>query len=126
MTACQGTCTSEATSTCQVDCQTTQWERCQTTIRERCTTSCEDKGGAIFCNGQFLNAAKLDDCASELSAKLSIKVDLDIDIDTQIDTNGDGESESVSCSFAPTSSSGAALWGVAGLAALGLMRRRRS
>ena len=111
---------------CQVDCQTNSWESCQTTIRERCTTSCEDKGGAIFCDGQFINASNIDDCAAELSASLSIRLDVNLDIDTHVDTDVDGDTESVSCSFSPNSSSGAAFWLVACLAATALVRRRRS
>ena len=111
---------------CQVDCQTTQWESCQTTIRERCTTSCEDKGGAIFCDGQFLNASNLDDCAAELSAELSVRVNIDVDIDTHVDTNGDGKSENISCAMDPTSSSNAALWLLAGIAGVAGVRRRRN
>jgi MYXO-CTERM domain-containing protein len=107
---------------CQVDCQTTQWESCQTTIRERCTTSCEDKGGAIFCDGQFLNASNLDDCAAELSAELSVRLDIDL----RVDTDGDGDSDNISCAMDPTSSSNAALWLLAGIAGVAVIRRRRA
>ena len=99
---------------------------CQTTIHERCTTSCQDKGGAIFCDGQFINAASLENCAAELSAEISISLNVDIDIDTHVDTDGDGDTESVNCSFSPTSSSGAAFWIVAGLAGVSVLRRRRN
>jgi hypothetical protein len=66
-----------------------QWESCQTTFREECHTDCTDKGGAIFCDGQFLKVSSLDDCAAELSSLLSISLDVSVDVDAQVDAIGD-------------------------------------
>jgi MYXO-CTERM domain-containing protein len=101
-----------------------QWESCQTTIRERCTTSCEDKGGAIFCDGEFLNASNLESCAAELSAELSVTLDIDIDLDGSIDTDGDGDND-VSCAMDPRSSGNGGMWIAAALAGTALLRRRK-
>jgi MYXO-CTERM domain-containing protein len=127
VTACSGTCTSTAETTCQVDCQTIQWESCQTTVREKCHTDCTDKGGAIFCDGQFVNAANLKDCAIDLSAQLSIDIDVSINVDTHVDTNGDGKTEEVGCAVrAPATPGSSVFWAVAGLFGVGLARRRRT
>jgi len=127
VTACDGTCTSTSDTSCQVDCQTVQWESCQTTIHEKCRTDCTDKGGAIFCNGEFLNADNLKDCAAELSAQLSISVDVSASIDTHIDTNGDGHSERASCSMgSPAAPKSNLLWLVPALFGIAAIRRRRA
>jgi hypothetical protein len=124
VTACDGQCTATTNVSCQVECQTMEWESCQTTIRERCTTSCEDKGGAIFCDGEFLNASDLDRCAAELSAEISITLDVNIDIDTSVDTDGDGDTD-VSCAMDPRAPGNAGMWIFAALVGTAAIRRRR-
>jgi MYXO-CTERM domain-containing protein len=123
----------KANNTCQVDCQTNNFESCQTTTTETCQTDCEDHGGAIFCDGQFLNVTNLKDCAAQLASQLSIHVDVDIDVDvdvqTNTDVNDDGKKDSVKCSIAAPGgdASGNVAFGL--LAAVGLgaiIRRRRS
>jgi predicted outer membrane repeat protein len=59
---------------------------------EQCQTSCEDKGGAIFCDGQFVNAADVHDCADEVRLKIKI----DIDIDAALDEAGEDVSNAAS------------------------------
>jgi MYXO-CTERM domain-containing protein len=122
-TACDGTCTSTSVTACQIDCQTTQIESCQTTVVEKCRTDCRDKGGAIFCDGQFLNASNLEDCADELRAEISIDLDIDVDIDTSVDIDNDGDDD-VGCSFAPAGDTSGGLT-VAALAAFAALARRR-
>jgi len=48
------------------------YTKCEQKMVERCDTECKDKGGAIFCDGQFVNAADAHDCADELKAKIKI------------------------------------------------------
>jgi hypothetical protein len=43
---------------------------------EHCQTTCKDKGGAIFCDDQYVNAGNADSCASELNAKVHIDIDI--------------------------------------------------
>jgi hypothetical protein len=131
-TACDGQCTSTSNTKCQVDCQTTQWEQCQTTTREVCTKSCKDKGGAIVCNGEFLNADNLKDCAAELSAKVSIDIDLDVDVNAAVHTvtktaNNAAKStkSTFSCGVSPANAGAGSLWVVAGLGIAAMCRRRR-
>jgi len=70
-------CTAKVNTQCQVDCQEKTYTSCEQKMVEHCETQCMDKGGAIFCDGQFVNAADVHDCADELKAK--VKIDIDID-----------------------------------------------
>lgn len=83
--ACTGSCTAQATTECQLDCQTEVIEECETDMVETCETTCEDKGGAIFCDGQFLNASDIDDCAAELAEKVDIDVHIEASVDADVD-----------------------------------------
>jgi hypothetical protein len=85
--ACNGSCTAQATVDCQLSCQTEVIQECETEMVETCETTCEDKGGAIFCDGQFVNASDIDACASELSAEIEIDLDIEADIDVDIDND---------------------------------------
>jgi MYXO-CTERM domain-containing protein len=125
-------CTEEVTRDCVLDCQTTTFDDCQTTTVDTCTTSCKDKGGAIFCDGQFISAGNLRDCADQLAAEFSFNIDVTIHAsvngDGKVTTTNDDGSKSTKCSFsgAPTRSNGV-LYGA--LAAIGVgvaaTRRRR-
>jgi hypothetical protein len=75
--ACSASCTAKVNTQCQVDCQERTYTQCEQQMVEQCKTSCTDKGGAIFCDGQFVNAANADRCADELYSKLSIQIDLE-------------------------------------------------
>jgi MYXO-CTERM domain-containing protein len=101
-TACSGSCTAKATSMCQIDCQTNVYNDCETEMVKTCETKCEDRGGAIFCDGQFLNSADVDDCAAELVDQLDIKVDLDVKVaaDVDIDTKSDAKGSAAKSSDA--------------------------
>ncbi|HEY2410518.1 MAG TPA: hypothetical protein VGI10_31150 [Polyangiaceae bacterium] len=124
-TACDGTCTATANTDCQISCQSMSFDSCQTTLVQQCQTSCTDQGGAIFCDGQFLNASKLQDCAAELASTVSIHVDLTGSSNVTVATSS-GKS-SVKCSFAPTRQSDSTMLGATALLALALgIRRRRA
>jgi MYXO-CTERM domain-containing protein len=56
---------------------------------EKCETDCKQTGGAIFCDGQFINADNADSCADELEAEVKIEIDIDAAIDTVEDTADD-------------------------------------
>lgn len=92
---------------------------------EQCDTECETTGGAIFCNGQFLNVADIDDCAAELTAEIDIHVDLDIAADVDVDINPpkastpDDDGDTIfNCAFRPIGAAGSTN---AGLPALGFV-----
>jgi hypothetical protein len=91
--ACSGSCTAQATVDCQLSCQTEVYEECETEMVETCETTCEEKGAAIFCDGQYINASDLEACASELSAEIEIDLDIQAAVDIDVDIDGEGETE---------------------------------
>lgn len=90
--ACMASCTAKVNTQCQVDCQEKTYTSCEQKMVERCETQCTDKGGAIFCDGQFVNATDVRDCADELEAKVNI----DIDIDAALEEAGEDVSKAAS------------------------------
>lgn len=89
--ACSASCTAKANTSCQVDCQEKTYVQCENTMVERCNTECKDKGGAIFCDGQFVNASSAKSCADELRAKIKI----DINVETSISAVGDNATATI-------------------------------
>ena len=83
--ACSASCTAKVNTQCQVDCQERTYVQCEQRMVERCETECSQKGGAIFCDGQFVNAANAESCADELR----LEVDIDIDIEAAIGEAGE-------------------------------------
>ncbi|MFT3926685.1 MAG: hypothetical protein QM778_29340 [Myxococcales bacterium] len=88
-TACGGSCTAQANVQCQQDCQTQTYQECETELVTTCNTKCEDDGGAIFCDGQFVNAANAKDCAADLKAKFNFDINVHAAVDTVTDTAHD-------------------------------------
>jgi MYXO-CTERM domain-containing protein len=56
---------------------------------QHCEEECETTGGAIFCDGQFLNYADVRACADQLAAELNIMVDIEVEGDVDTDCDGD-------------------------------------
>jgi MYXO-CTERM domain-containing protein len=56
---------------------------------EQCMTDCEDSGGAIFCDGQFVNADNAQSCADQVEASLSITIDIEGAISAAADAVAD-------------------------------------
>lgn len=81
---CAGSCSAQANVDCQVDCQTRVYARCEGQLVERCESECKTTGGAIFCDGQFLNAGDLQACVDELASEIDIHIELDLDADLDI------------------------------------------
>jgi MYXO-CTERM domain-containing protein len=129
VTACDGSCTSTSDTTCQINCQTNSFQNCETTTVERCHTECTNRGGAIFCDGQFLNASDLESCASDLMDKVSINVDISaaisVAVNAQVGTKTAAAKDKAGCSLgmAPPRNSGA--WATAALLAGAVLLRRR-
>jgi hypothetical protein len=133
-TACNASCTAKANVQCQVDCQERTYTQCEQKMVEHCDTECKDKGGAIFCDGQFVNADNAQSCADELRAKLSI----DIDVKASVNAAGDAASKTANtvskkidkaCAVSDVGSSGShqPLAALSSLTVLGLWfaKRRR-
>jgi len=72
--ACSASCTAKVNTQCQVDCQERTYTQCEQAMVEQCQTECKDAGGAIFCDGQFVNANNTDSCADQLVATLDIDI----------------------------------------------------
>ncbi len=126
-------CNEEVNRDCVLDCQTTNFESCQTTTVNTCNTSCTDKGGAIFCDGQFVDAENLQDCADQLASEFSFNIDVTAHVNVSGDgtvttTNSDGSKTTTKCSYsgAPVSSNGMLIAGLGAVAFAVARRRRRS
>lgn len=130
--ACSASCTAKMNTQCQVDCQEQTYTQCEQSMVEQCKTECMQDGGAIFCDGQFVNASNSQTCADELLAKIEI----DIDIDGAIKTVGDtttgaaecvGDEVDKACSVANPGAGSSAPLALIPLAVVGLWRitRRR-
>jgi hypothetical protein len=90
MNACSGSCTAQATLECQLNCQTDVYTECETETVKTCETKCKEDGGAIFCDGQFVNATNARSCADELKAKLDFDIDVKASVTAVVDTAVDG------------------------------------
>jgi hypothetical protein len=94
--ACSGSCTAEANLECQLNCQTTEvFDECETETIETCTTTCEKEGGAIFCDGQFVNASNARSCAAELKAKFDFNIDVRAEVSGVVDDVEEGTENTV-------------------------------
>jgi MYXO-CTERM domain-containing protein len=129
VTACDGSCTSTSDTTCQINCQTNSFQNCETTTVEQCHTECTNRGGAIFCDGQFLNASDLETCASELVDKISIHVDISaaitVAVNAQVNTTSTAAKNKTGCSLSTAPPRNSGTWAAALLAGAVLLRRRR-
>jgi hypothetical protein len=133
--ACSASCTAKVNTQCQVDCQERTYTQCEQKMVEHCDTECKDKGGAIFCDGQFVNASDVNSCADELRAKLNINIDIQASVtavgdQTKKTANTVDRKISKACSVADVGSSGGQhpLAALGSLSALGLWlaTRRRA
>lgn len=121
-TSCEGTCWAQASSECEITCSAEQYTACKTELVDVCHEECEQSGGAIFCDGQFLAAAELQACADELAAEFSIMID--ISGKASAEAEGEAGCGLVGCSVDPA---GQGLGGLLlALGVVGVARRRRS
>jgi hypothetical protein len=98
---CTATCTVEATTKCDVT--------CSSKLEAGCTAKCDAPDGGLFCDGQFINVSKIEDCNFEIT------VTAHADVSTSCALNQGGSTRD---GFAV-----AAITGL-GLLAAGLRRRR--
>ena len=134
---CTGSCTAQANVQCQIDCQTKVYAQCETETVERCETQCKTTGGAIFCDGQFLNATDINACAEELASSVDIHVDIEVAVEAKVDVSSGKDNDTLddvstkvdkACSVARvgSSDSGRGSLVLFGLFALGAAWRRRT
>ncbi len=112
---CSGSCATAINFDCNLS--------CFAELTGGCDVQCTKPDGAIFCNGQYVNAAELQTCIVALAAE-GIEVDVSARGSVTCDLSGcDGEGSSTGCS---TTAAGG---GSVAFALLGLMffywRRRR-
>jgi hypothetical protein len=122
----ENVCVEEVNRDCVLSCQTDNYESCETETVNTCNTTCKDKGGALFCDGQFIGASNLQDCADQLAAEFSFNINVAVK-DAVDATNDCVDSAGSKCSFSPPTSGGTGALALGALAALGVVigRRRR-
>jgi hypothetical protein len=132
MSVVQNECTEEVNRECVLSCQTDNYTSCETDTVNTCTTSCHDKGGALFCDGQFIDASDIKSCADQLATEFSFNIDLSAMVavsgnGTVTTTNSDGSKTTTKCSFSPPTRDRNGMAALGTLAALGIVvaRRRR-
>jgi hypothetical protein len=72
--SCTGSCAGQANLTCDETCQSTGYASCESMLMGGCQTQCMTLKGALFCDGQFIDASNVDQCMSDLKALLNITV----------------------------------------------------
>ena len=122
-TCCTGSCVTQTNYDCDYD--------CFAKLQGGCEVQCEDPSGAIFCNGQYVDAADVEACINELAEK-GITVNVEARGEVTCDLNGctgDGSASAGICSVSNVGLDGAAAsglsLGVLGIA-IGLGARRRN
>jgi hypothetical protein len=132
MSIVQNECTEEVTRDCVLDCQTMNYTSCETDTVNTCNTTCTDKGGALFCDGQFVDASDIKACADQLHDEFSFTIDLSAMVTVNgngsvTTTNSNGTKSTTKCSFgpAPRDSHGMILGALAALGIVVARRRRR-
>jgi MYXO-CTERM domain-containing protein len=137
MTKCMSVTTSECTEEVNRDtvlsCQTDNFTSCETDTVNTCNTTCMNKGGALFCDGQFIDADDLQACADQLMTEFSFNIDVTAHVavngnGTVTTTNSDGSKTTSKCSFSPPTQgkNGMALGALALLGVVVARRRRRA
>lgn len=69
-TSCQTSCTVERNLECSLDCRA----ECTGDLQGSCETRCDDPQGAIFCDGQFVDADDMQACVDWLASQ-DVEVD---------------------------------------------------
>ena len=118
--SCGGSCNVKADVDCHVS--------CEGTLKGGCETQCKEPKGALFCDGQYVDAANLDDCLAYL-ASINITVDASGSLNCEGgECKATGEA-SAACTTQPVGSAPLDVGAIATMAiGLGLIvsRRRRS
>jgi MYXO-CTERM domain-containing protein len=126
--SCEGSCRAEANIDCQVDCQADGFATCEADLQGGCEVECDTEGGALFCDGQYVDhGGNLDECIDSLRAILDIEVE--VWGEASCEGNSCEAEGGISCSFCkmdPENAGRDAVLGALGVVVLmGLARRRR-
>lgn len=120
---CVGSCNGQLNYQCDFD--------CFANLQGSCSVQCQQPGGAIFCNGQYVNASDVEACIDYLATQ-GISVDVSARGSVECDSTGcsataDGTASASACAVAAPGGTAGLEVGVAaaiGLAAVGAARRR--
>jgi hypothetical protein len=132
--SCSGSCTAEVNASCNIDCQAKGEASCEATVTGGCKAQCTQPKGALFCDGQFVNASNLDDCVSSLVDLLHIQVSGSASSECdggECSAEAQGQA-SASCSAAPNAGSnespigGSTLFAGVGLLGIAVARRKKN
>ncbi len=124
---CSGSCRAEINLDCQLDCQADGFIECSADVQGGCEADCSEAGGALFCDGNYVDAgANLDQCIDAIEGLLDGEVEGSASLqceggECRFDSEG-----ALSCSVGDSSDRapiGIALGLFIGIALLG--RRRR-
>ena len=74
--SCKGSCDVDANLDCEADCQAMGFADCETEVQGGCDVACKSEGGALFCDGQYVDHGDhLQECVDALKAALNIEVE---------------------------------------------------
>lgn len=72
---CSGSCTASANLDCQIDCQADAWVECKADVQGGCEADCSEAGGALFCDGNYVDyGTHLDECIDAIEGLLDGEV----------------------------------------------------
>jgi MYXO-CTERM domain-containing protein len=107
---CTGSCTATANTTCQEQCQESSYAQCRSQLASQCTTQCQESVGAIFCDGNYINASDVEQCIAALNGIITVKLEASGSSScTGNDCTATGTAK-VSCSAAPVGAPSGSLW----------------
>lgn len=72
--SCSGKCEAQINAQCQIDCQAEGYVDCESNLQGGCETACEQPEGALFCNGEWVDASDFDACVAEIESSFNITV----------------------------------------------------
>jgi hypothetical protein len=127
----QNECLEEVNRECVLSCQTDNYQSCETDTVNTCNTTCKTKSGALFCDGQYIDADDLQACADQLAAEFSFSIDVTAHVavsgnGTVTTTNGNGTKTTTKCSFSPPArGQGGIFFGALAVLGIAVARRRR-
>jgi hypothetical protein len=116
---CSGSCTTQVNYDCDYS--------CMADVEGGCSVACSKPEGAIFCNGQYVNATSVEQCITYLATK-GLQVDVSARAQATCDLSGcKGAGTATGCAASPGSNAGfgGALAVIGLAAAAGVMRARR-
>ncbi|MEO8800902.1 MAG: hypothetical protein ABI551_23625 [Polyangiaceae bacterium] len=127
--SCSGSCTAKVNASCNIDCQAKGEASCEANVTGGCKAQCQEPKGAIFCDGQYVDAKNVSDCADALKAFLNIQVSGSASSGCDggdCSAEAQGTVSAGGCSTAPGESplSGGLLLGAFGLVGIAIARKK--